>query len=87
MTRADIDKSMRKDGGVSGIYKQERYFFNGLSFPMSLNGLSVAGLVCKLNIDFKPDGVPLESITTLTVSINGESIRNRERRARPRPAC
>jgi len=60
MTRADIDKSMRKDGGVSGIYKQERYFFSGLSFPMSLNGLSVAGLVCKLNIDFKPDGLPLE---------------------------
>jgi hypothetical protein len=60
MTRADIAESMRKDGGVSGIYKQERYFFSDLSFAMSLNGLSVGGLVCKLNMDFKPKGMPLE---------------------------
>src|SRR5262245_34056424 len=46
MTRGDVQQLASWDGGISGIYKEERFYFR--DFYLSGNR------VCKLVIDFRP---------------------------------
>ena len=62
MTRADISARMAQEGGIGGIYKNERaYYFTAKG---SLLGFYAAGekyaRLCKLRFDFRPLGMPEE---------------------------
>jgi hypothetical protein len=58
MTRADIESLMVHDGGLSGMFKEERLYFTG---PVSGGPFDIRQAdqeVCMLNIDFRPYGIP-----------------------------
>ena len=50
IARADVEKVMSHDGGIGGIYQEERYFFTESRYSNERGFM----LVCKLNLDFRP---------------------------------
>lgn len=57
MTRGEIEARMEHDGGLAGIYKGERLFFNE---PGGERGNDAKGKYCMLTIDFRPYRLPNE---------------------------
>jgi hypothetical protein len=57
MTRSEIESRMERDGGISGIYKGERFFFTDIKSGDQSGKKWWNQKFCMLNVNFRPYGI------------------------------